>query len=46
MIADLGRTEEYAEAWRRRLTPDSVVVDIDTGTGTSILALLAARFGA
>jgi protein arginine N-methyltransferase 1 len=44
MIADQGRTRAYAESLKTLVTPASVVVDI--GTGTGILALLAARFGA
>ena len=44
MIADVGRTAAYAEALRRHVTPDSVVLDI--GSGTGIFALIAARLGA
>ena len=44
MIADHGRTQAYADSLRQRVTPASVVVDI--GTGTGILALLAAHLGA
>jgi protein arginine N-methyltransferase 1 len=44
MIADQGRTRAYAESLKKLVTPDSVVVDI--GTGTGILALLAGRLGA
>jgi protein arginine N-methyltransferase 1 len=39
-----GRIEAYREALRRRVTPDSVVLDI--GTGTGILAMLACQCGA
>ncbi len=44
MIADRVRTDAYAEALRRMVKPDSIVVDI--GTGTGILALFACQFGA
>ena len=44
MIADGVRTNAYAKALRRVIKPDSVVLDI--GTGTGIFALLACRFGA
>jgi len=44
MIADRVRTDAYAQALRRAVKPDSVVLDI--GTGTGIFALLACQFGA
>lgn len=44
MIADRVRMDAFAQALRQATTPESVVVDI--GTGTGILALLACRFGA
>lgn len=44
MIADRVRIRAYAEALRRVVTSDSVVLDL--GTGTGIFALLACRFGA
>ena len=44
MIADRERINAFAEALRRVITPNSVVIDI--GTGTGIFALLACRFGA
>lgn len=44
MIADRTRTDAYASALRDAVTPDSVVLDI--GTGTGLFALLACRFGA
>jgi protein arginine N-methyltransferase 1 len=44
MIVHRERTDALAEALRRRITPDSVVVDV--GTGPGILALLACQYGA
>ena len=44
MIADRARTDAYAEALRRTVRPDSVVLDI--GTGTGMFALLACQYGA
>jgi type I protein arginine methyltransferase len=44
MIADRARIRAYADAMRRVITSDSVVVDL--GTGTGFFALLACRFGA
>jgi protein arginine N-methyltransferase 1 len=44
MIRDSVRTGTYAEALRAVVRPDSLLLDI--GTGTGILAFLACRFGA
>jgi type I protein arginine methyltransferase len=44
MIADTVRTDAYARALRQAVTPDSIVLDI--GTGTGIWAMLACQFGA
>jgi protein arginine N-methyltransferase 1 len=44
MIADRVRMEAYTQALRQSITPDTVVLDI--GTGTGIFALLACQFGA
>lgn len=44
MIADHARVEAYSRALQQAVRPDSVVVDI--GTGTGIMTLLACRFGA
>ncbi len=44
MIADKGRMDAYVKGLRQAVKPDSVVVDI--GTGTGIFALLACQFGA
>jgi protein arginine N-methyltransferase 1 len=44
MYTHKARMNAYAAALRNAVTPESVVVDI--GTGTGIFALLACRFGA
>lgn len=44
MIRDRVRTDAYAAAIEQAVQPDSVVLDI--GTGSGMFALLAARFGA
>jgi protein arginine N-methyltransferase 1 len=44
MISDRARTDAYARALERVVRPESVVLDI--GTGTGIFALLACRHGA
>jgi len=44
MIVDSLRTDAFVEALRQAVTPESVVLDI--GTGTGIFALLACQFGA
>jgi type I protein arginine methyltransferase len=44
MIRDRIRMEAYEKALQQTITPDSVVIDI--GTGTGIHALLACQFGA
>ena len=44
MISDTVRMGAYGRALQQAITPDSVVIDI--GTGTGIFALLACRFGA
>jgi type I protein arginine methyltransferase len=44
MIEDAVRTDAYARALSRVVTPGSVVIDI--GTGTGIAALIACRLGA
>jgi len=44
LIRDRVRTDGYAQALRRAVNPDSVVLDL--GTGVGILALLAAKAGA
>ena len=44
MIANAPRSEPYAEALRKTVTPDSVVLDL--GCGQGLFALLACRFGA
>jgi protein arginine N-methyltransferase 1 len=44
MIADKARMDAYVQALSSAITPDSVVLDI--GSGTGIFALLACKFGA
>jgi len=44
MVGDKTRTDAYAEALRRAITPETVVLDL--GTGIGVLALLAAKAGA
>lgn len=44
MLADTGRNNAYQEAIERNVNSDSVVLDI--GTGSGLLALMAARAGA
>ena len=44
MLADTPRVEAYAKAIKRFVTPGSTVLDL--GTGTGILACLAAKAGA
>ena len=44
MITDSVRTDAYASALRHVITPESVVLDI--GTGTGLFALLACQLGA
>lgn len=44
MINDSGRMQPYVQALKQAIKPDSIVLDI--GTGTGIFALLACQFGA
>lgn len=44
MVSDRRRTQAFAEALYRSISPDTIVLDV--GTGTGILAMLAARAGA
>jgi predicted RNA methylase len=45
LIADRGRVEAFHEALRRLIIPGETVV-VDIGTGTGLLAFLAAKLGA
>jgi type II protein arginine methyltransferase len=44
IVRDLGRNEAYERALRHFVTPDTIVLEI--GTGTGLLAMMAARAGA
>ncbi|MGE5462576.1 MAG: 50S ribosomal protein L11 methyltransferase, partial [Syntrophothermus sp.] len=44
MIADERRTDAYVAALQHAVRPDSIVLDM--GTGTGIFAMLACQFGA
>lgn len=44
MVNDTERNDAYAEALQRAVTPDSVVLEI--GTGSGLVAMMAARAGA
>ena len=44
MLSDRVRTDAYAEALRRAVRPDSVVLDL--GCGPGLFALLACKLGA
>src|SRR5215217_5279023 len=44
MLADAPRMDAYLAALRRRVTPDSVVLDL--GCGPGVFALMACKFGA
>src|SRR5215510_691708 len=44
MIADRVRMDAYVAALQQSITPDSIVLDI--GTGTGVFALLSCKFGA
>jgi len=44
IVRDLGRNEAYERALKQLVTADSVVLEI--GTGTGLLAMMAARAGA
>lgn len=44
MVTDARRVQPYADALRRAITPDSVVIDL--GAGPGFFSLLACHFGA
>jgi len=46
MLNDAGRSKAFEAAIRRAVRPGMRVLDIGTGTGTGLLAMMAARAGA
>lgn len=44
MLSDLGRNEAYDQLLKELITPESIILDI--GTGSGLLAMMAVRHGA